>query len=109
METFILIITRVEPRDSRRVSNSAILFSSFLEALYFARKDAKDEKYLASTYVEHIGDNKCHAEIKLYGKYINKRYYISNMAKGGLCAPKHLKNRLNTYCTYDLYDGENLF
>lgn len=109
METFILIITCVEPRDPRKVSNSAILFSNFKEALDVARKDAKGYKHLASTYVEHIGDNKCHAEIKLYGKYINKTYCISNMAKGGLCAPKHLENRLNTYCTYDYYDGGNLF
>ena len=108
-EVFILIITCVEPKDARKVSNSAIMFSNFEEALDYARKDAKYYKHLASTYTERIGDNKCHAEIKLYGKYINKTYRISNMAKGGPCGEKHLENRMNTYYTYDYYDGGILF
>jgi len=106
-EIFILIITCVEPKDVRKVSNSAILFSSFREALDTARKDAEYYKHLASTYTEHIGNNKCHAEIKLYGKYINKTYRISNMVKGGSCGEKYLENRMNTCYTYD-YDGDEI-
>lgn len=108
-ETFILIVTCVEPKDARKVSNSAILFPNFEEALDIARKDAKNYKHLASIYTELIGDNKCHAEIKLYGKHINKTYRISNMAKGGPCGEKYLENRMNTYYTYDYYDGGILF
>lgn len=108
-EVFILIITCVEPKDARKVSNSAILFSNFKEALDYARKDTEYYKHLVSCYTECIGDNKYHATIKMYGKYINKTYRISNMAKGGLCGEKHLENRMNTYCTCDYYDGGILF
>jgi len=31
------------------------------------------------------------------------------MAKGGPCGEKHLENRMNTYYTYDYYDGGILF
>lgn len=108
-KVFILITTCVDPKDVRKVSNSAILFSNFKEALDFARKDAEYYKHLASCYTEYIGDNKCHATIKMYGKYINKTYRISNMVKGGPCGEKSLENRMNTCYTYDYYDGGILF
>lgn len=107
-EMFILIITGVGTKDSRSISNAAIMFSNFNEALDFARKDAKHYKHLASVYNECVGDNKCHATIKLYGKYINKMYRISNMTKGGAYGEKELENRMNTYNTYDYYDEGTL-
>lgn len=106
---FIVIITCVDKKDAKNVCSSAILCKSFDEALTYARDDAKYYKHLASTYTERIGDNKRHAEIKLYGKYINKTYRISNMAKSGPCGSKMLEGHLNTYDTCDFYDGGILF
>ena len=106
---FIVIITCVDKKDAKNVCSSAILFKSFDEALTYARDDAKYYKHLASIYTERIGDNKRHAEIKLYGKYINKTYRISNMAEGGPCGQTTLENRMNTYNTCDYYDGGILF
>jgi len=106
---FIVIITCVDVKDVKNVSSSAILFPSFEEALDYARKDAEYYKHLASQYTELVGDNHFHATIKLYGKFINKTYRISNMVKTGPCGKKSLQNRINTYDTYDYYDGGILF
>lgn len=106
---FIVIVTCVDHKDTKNVSSSAILCNSFDEALTYARDDAKYYKHLASTYTERIGDNKRHADIKLRGKYINKTYRISNMAKGGPCGQVSLNGRINTYNTCDYYDGGMLF
>lgn len=106
---FVVIITCVNEKDAKNVCSHAILFKSFDEALTYARDDAKYYKHLVSTYTEHIGDRKHHAEIKLYGKYINKTYRISNVAEGGPAGETTLKNRMNTYNTCDYYDGGILF
>ncbi|WP_279148469.1 hypothetical protein [Segatella bryantii] len=106
---FIVIITCVDKKDAKNVCSSAILFKSFDEALTYARDDARYYKHLASIYTERIGENKHHAEVKLYGKCINKTYRISNMAKGGPAGQKTLENRMNTYNTCDYYDEGILF
>jgi hypothetical protein len=102
---FIVIVTCVDHKDTKKVSSHAILCDSFNEALTYARDDAKYYKHLASTYTERIGNNKRHADIKLWGKYINKTYRISNMAKGGPYEQTSLEGRINTYNTCDYYDG----
>ena len=108
-ELFAVIVICVDPKDTKKVSSNLVLHGSFDEALSYARKDAKYYKHLASLYQERVGDNKHHADIKLYGKYINKTYRISNMAKGGPCGQTSLNGRINTYNTCDYYDGGMLF
>lgn len=108
-ELFAVIIICVDNKDTKKVSSNLVLHGSFDEALSYARNDAKYYKHLASLYQERIGDNKRHAEIKLYGKYINKTYRISNMTKGGPAGETTLENRMNTYNTCDYYDGGILF
>ena len=104
-ELFAVIVTCVDNKDTKKVSSNLVLHGSFDEALSYARSDAKYYKHLASLYQERVGDNKHHAEIKLYGKYINKTYRISNLAKTGPCGSKLLEGHLNTYDTCDFYDG----
>lgn len=65
--------------DKGNLSTSSILFNSFEEALYHARKDVEYYKHLASEYIEKIGINKQVAEIAIKGRYIQKMYRISKM------------------------------
>lgn len=107
MEKFIVIITCVI-EDS--VSSNAILFASFEEALEYAQKDAKICKHLASTYVERVGINKLHADIKLRGKYVNKTYRVSDIKCGGLAWETTALGRYpNTYMSFDYDSKDNMF
>ena len=65
--------------DKGNLSSSSILFDSFEEALYYARKDAEYYKHLCNEYEEKIGTYKLRANITMKGKYISKRYMISKM------------------------------
>ena len=107
MEKFIVIVSCVI-KDN--VSSNAILFASFEEALEYAQKDAKLYKHLASTYVERIGINKLHADIKLHGKYINKTYRVSDIKCGGLAwETTVLGHHPNTYMSFDYDNKDNVF
>ena len=92
------------------VSSNVILFASFEEALEYAQKDAKLYKHLASTYVERIGINKLHADIKLRGKYINKTYRVSDIKCGGSAwETTVLGHHPNTYMSFDYDSKDNMF
>ena len=104
---FIVIIsciTKVE--NNNEITSSAIIFNTFDDALRYARNDAMWYKHLASEYIEHVGNNKRHADIKLHGKYINKAYRISDLNYGHPTQDNELfYNHLNTYSSFDYYKG----
>lgn len=107
---FILIISCLNKVDNQEIiSSSAILFKSFKEALKYARDDAETYKHLVSTYVEHIGDNKLHADIHMHGKYINKSYRVSDMNYSSIHQNEQIRNHITTYCSLDYYNGGMLF
>lgn len=76
MEHFLLTIVC---EDKGKLFTTAILFKSFEEALYHARKDVEYYKHLANEYEEKIGTYERVAQIDMKGKYIHKMYRISKM------------------------------
>lgn len=104
-ESFIVIQSDLV-KQTNTISSSAVLFSSFEEALEYARKEASHYKHLASYYSEKIGAGKLHANIQMRGKYIQKSFTISDLNYDNR-GYEVLDTHRNTYSSWD-YDHEGI-